>query len=52
MTKDPMTNVKDSSQSLNRHAGIAELIDFAQDRCKRLRQTAHSLKSLRWENFR
>ena len=39
-------------QSLNPRADIVELIDFAQDRFKRHGQTALSLKSLRWENFR
>jgi hypothetical protein len=39
-------------QSLEPRADTVELIDFAQDRCKRHRQTAFSLKSLRWENFR
>ena len=39
-------------QSLKPRADTVELIDFAQDRCKRHRQTAFSLKSLRWENFR
>jgi hypothetical protein len=31
---------------------IADLIDVAQGRYQRHWQTAHSLKSLRWENFR
>jgi hypothetical protein len=39
------------SQSL-KAACCLTLIDFAQDRCERHAQTAHSLESLRWENFR
>jgi len=39
-------------QSLKPRADIVETIDFPQDLCKRHRQTAHSLKSLRWANFR
>jgi hypothetical protein len=39
-------------QFLKPPADPVELIDFAQDRCKRHGQTASSLKSLRWENFR
>ena len=39
-------------QSLKPRADTVELIDFAQDRCKRHGRPLFSLKSLRWKNFR